>query len=126
MAENYQRRPFRLSDLVAFVPDFHSMANAIQFTLRISSKTSAVFHNLSNPKVEMSFTTLNTPFTLFPTSPASPNAFAIFTQAQCPRDNYVMYEDLRQVFGSTNGRTAQKKSSSSSLKGGLRKILGSK
>ncbi|KAH7923551.1 hypothetical protein BV22DRAFT_1036182 [Leucogyrophana mollusca] len=74
----------------------------------------------------MSFTTIDAPFTLFPTSPASPNVFAIFGQAQSPRDNHMMYEDLRQVFGSTNGRTAQKKSSSGSLKGSLRKILGSK
>ncbi|KAH7918537.1 hypothetical protein BV22DRAFT_976919, partial [Leucogyrophana mollusca] len=64
----------------------------------------------------MSFTTIDTPFTLFPTCPASPNAFAIFAQAQSPRDDHIMYEDLRQVFGSSNGRTAQKKSSSSSLK----------
>ncbi|KAH7921369.1 hypothetical protein BV22DRAFT_991935, partial [Leucogyrophana mollusca] len=64
----------------------------------------------------MSFTTIDAPFTLFPTSPASPHAFAIFGHAQSPRDNHAVYEDLRQVFGPTNGRTAQKKSSSGSLR----------
>ncbi|KIJ70079.1 hypothetical protein HYDPIDRAFT_104754 [Hydnomerulius pinastri MD-312] len=72
----------------------------------------------------MAYTTINTGFSLFPASPASPNAFGIFTHAQSPRDNHIMYEDFRQVFGSTNGRTSQKKRSSSSLKGGLKKVFG--
>ncbi|KAF9226583.1 hypothetical protein BS17DRAFT_775850 [Gyrodon lividus] len=72
----------------------------------------------------MAYTTINIGFSLFPASPASPNAFTIFTHAQPPRDNHIMYEDFRHVLGSTNGRTSQKKRSSSSLKGGLKKMLG--
>ncbi|KAG2349025.1 hypothetical protein BDR05DRAFT_956399 [Suillus weaverae] len=68
----------------------------------------------------------NTHFSVFPSSPASTNAFVLFGHAQSPRDNHLMCEDLRKVFGSTNlnGRTTQKKQSSGSgsLKG-LRKIL---
>ncbi|KIJ20274.1 hypothetical protein PAXINDRAFT_166372 [Paxillus involutus ATCC 200175] len=72
----------------------------------------------------MAYTAINTGFSLFPASPASPNAFTIFTHAQSPRENHVLYGEFRQVFGSTNGRTSQKKRSSSSLKGGLKKMLG--
>ncbi|KAH9893432.1 hypothetical protein C8Q73DRAFT_791286 [Cubamyces lactineus] len=50
--------------------------------------------------------------------PASPNAFALFSSAQSPRDTYHMYEDVRQVLHPSNGRTfvAKKKTSTSSLK----------
>ncbi|KIL00603.1 hypothetical protein PAXRUDRAFT_821504 [Paxillus rubicundulus Ve08.2h10] len=72
----------------------------------------------------MACTAINTGFSLFPASFGSPNAFAILTHAQSPRDNHIVYGEFRQVFGSTNGRTSQKKRSSSSLKGGLKKMLG--
>ena len=48
--------------------------------------------------------------------PASPNAFALFSSAQSPRDTYHMYEDARQVLRPSNGRTAQRKTTKSSLK----------
>jgi hypothetical protein len=68
---------------------------------------------------------VNTHLSVLPSSPASPNAFALFGRAQSPRNNHIMCDDLRQVFGSNNGRTrttSQKKQSFSSIKG-LRKIL---
>ncbi|KAI6034370.1 hypothetical protein BKA83DRAFT_4487392 [Pisolithus microcarpus] len=52
---------------------------------------------------EMAYTTYAHTTSFFPTSPTSPNAFAIFTHAQSPRENYALYEDLRQVFGNRNG-----------------------
>lgn len=61
-------------------------------------------------------------FSLFPASPASPHAFAVFTHAQSPRENCIMYEDVRRVFSSNNGRATQKQRKSSRL--GLKKILG--
>ncbi|KAL4076094.1 hypothetical protein J3A83DRAFT_4370293 [Scleroderma citrinum] len=63
-------------------------------------------------------------FSLFPNSPASPNAFAIFTHAQSPRENHAMYEDLRLVFGNNNGRTCPNKQRSAGSRMGLKKILG--
>jgi hypothetical protein len=77
----------------------------------------------------MAYTTSNknTCFSVFPSTPASTNAFALFGHAQSPRDNHLMCEDLRKVFGSTNfnGRATQKKESSGSGSfKGLRKILG--
>jgi hypothetical protein len=67
----------------------------------------------------------NTHFSVSLSTPASPNASALFGHAQSPRGNHVMYDDLHQAFGSNNGRTRtinQKKQSSSSIKG-LKKIL---
>lgn len=49
-------------------------------------------------------------------SPASPNAFSLFTSAQSPRDTYHMYEDARQVLRSPTGQTAAKKTKNSGLK----------
>lgn len=69
----------------------------------------------------MAYTTYAHTTSFFPTSPASPNAFTIFAHAQSPRENYALYEDLRQVFGSHNGR--KQNAGSSSFKG-LKKILG--
>ncbi|KAG1752667.1 uncharacterized protein EDB91DRAFT_1293653 [Suillus paluster] len=86
---------------------------------RISTRSHSSFSNA------MAYTTYNanTHFSVFPSSPASTNVFAIFGHAQSPRDNHIMCEDLRKVFSSNNGRTtSQKKQSSGSLKG-LRKIL---
>ncbi|KAG6336695.1 hypothetical protein ID866_2402 [Astraeus odoratus] len=71
----------------------------------------------------MAYTTLEHTFSLFPTSPASPNAFSVFMHAQTPRENHTMYEDFRQVFGNNNGRATNKQRSKGSLKG-LKKILG--
>lgn len=74
----------------------------------------------------MSYTTINTPYTLFPTSPSSPNAFSLFTYSQSPRDTHVTYEDLRQVLRPSNRRPALQKKSvrQSSVKFGLKKLLG--
>ncbi|KAG1866494.1 hypothetical protein DFJ58DRAFT_742992 [Suillus subalutaceus] len=66
--------------------------------------------------------TKNTHFAIFPSAPASTNVFALFGHAQSPRDNHIMCEDLRKVFGSTI--TIQKKESSGSGSfRGLKKIL---
>ncbi|KAI0695581.1 hypothetical protein C8T65DRAFT_584183 [Cerioporus squamosus] len=70
----------------------------------------------------MSYST-NAPVYTFSTStPASPNAFALFASTQSPRDTYHMYEDARQVLrpSNVNGRTAQRKTT----KSGLKKIFG--
>ncbi|KAI6152150.1 hypothetical protein BKA82DRAFT_124699 [Pisolithus tinctorius] len=69
----------------------------------------------------MAYTTFAHTTTFLPTSPASPNAFTIFTHAQSPRENYALYEDVRQVFGNRNGR---KQSAGGSSFKGLKKILG--
>ena len=66
----------------------------------------------------MSYSAHSPAYTFFSTSPASPNAFALFASTQSPRDTYHMYEDARQVLRPSNGRTyvAKKKTSTSSLK----------
>lgn len=69
----------------------------------------------------MAYTTYAHTTSFFPSSPTSPNAFSIFTHAQSPRENYALYEDLRQVFGNHNGR--KRNDGSSSFKG-LKKMLG--
>lgn len=63
----------------------------------------------------MAYTTYAHTTSFFPTSPTSPNAFTIFTHAQSPRENYALYEDLRQVFGNRNGR--KQNAGSGSFKG---------
>jgi hypothetical protein len=68
----------------------------------------------------MSYTTnVNTHFSLFPSSPASTNVFAIFAQPSSPRETHAMYAEFRQVLGASNG---QKKHSKNALK----KIFGAK
>ena len=62
----------------------------------------------------------NSPASFFATSPASPNAFALFASTQSPRETYHMYEDARQVLRPANGHTAQRKTT----KSGLKKIFG--
>ena len=64
----------------------------------------------------MSYSTSIPAYTFFTSSPASPNAFALFGSTQSPRDTYNLYEDARQVLGSSNGRTAQRKTTKSGLK----------
>jgi hypothetical protein len=72
----------------------------------------------------MSYTTINTPFTLFPTSPSSPNAFSLIAYPQSPRDAHGTYEDLRQVLRPSNRPTPIEKSSQHmSVKFGLKKLL---
>ncbi|KAI0668313.1 hypothetical protein C8Q78DRAFT_1139895 [Trametes maxima] len=66
----------------------------------------------------MSYTTFAPSYTL--SGPASPNAFALFSTAQSPRDAYHMYEDARQVLRPSNGRSTVKKTKPS----GLKKIFG--
>ncbi|KAI0664260.1 hypothetical protein C8Q70DRAFT_1049764 [Cubamyces menziesii] len=68
-------------------------------------------------KAKMSYTAF-APSSYSYSGPASPNAFALFSSAQSPRDTYHMYEDARQVLRPSNGRTyvAKKKTSTSSLK----------
>ncbi|KAL1947128.1 hypothetical protein VTO73DRAFT_14089 [Trametes versicolor] len=66
----------------------------------------------------MSYTAATTSFTY--TGLASPNAFSLFASAQSPRDTYHMYEDARQVLRPSNGRTAVRKTKTSSLKKILR------
>lgn len=68
----------------------------------------------------MSYSANSPAYTFFSTSPASPNAFALFTSTQSPRDTYHMYEDARQVLRPSNGRTAQRKTT----KSGLKKMFG--
>ncbi|OCH92910.1 hypothetical protein OBBRIDRAFT_725868 [Obba rivulosa] len=74
----------------------------------------------------MSFTTLASSATLFPTSGATPNAFSIFSISQSPRETHMMYEDLGQVLRPSNGqRVARKRCNSSpSVVSGLKKIFG--
>ncbi|KAI0355182.1 hypothetical protein OH77DRAFT_1403710 [Trametes cingulata] len=67
----------------------------------------------------MSYTTFAPSYTY--SSPASPNAFALFSSAQSPRDTYHMYEDARQVLRPSNGRTTVRKTSKPS---GLKKLFG--
>ena len=64
----------------------------------------------------MSYYANSPAYTLFSTSPASPNAFALFASTQSPRDTYHMYEDARQALCPSSERTAQRKPSKSSLK----------
>ena len=59
-------------------------------------------------------------YTFSSSSPASPNAFALFASTQSPRDTYHMYEDARQVLRPAHGHTAQRKTT----KSGLKKIFG--
>ena len=68
----------------------------------------------------MSYSAHSPAYTFFSTSPASPNAFALFASTQSPRDTYYMYEDARQVLRPSNARTAQRKTA----KSGLKKIFG--
>ena len=68
----------------------------------------------------MSYTTFAPSYSY--SSPASPNAFALFSAAQSPRDTYHMYEDARQVLRPSNGRTGQRKTTKSSSS--LKKIFG--
>lgn len=70
-------------------------------------------------------------YSLFPTTPSSPNAFSMFSAAQSPRETHMMYEDLRQALRPTSSannnnqqRQRQRTSSGSSLKSGLKKIFG--
>ncbi|TCD60186.1 hypothetical protein EIP91_010600 [Steccherinum ochraceum] len=68
-------------------------------------------------------------YSLFPTTPSSPNAFSMFSSAQSPRETHMMYEDLRQALRPTsasnnNNQQRQRTSSGSSLKSGLKKIFG--
>lgn len=55
----------------------------------------------------MAYTTdsVNTRFSIFPSSPASFNTSVLFSHAQLPRDNHATYNDLCQVFGCNNRRT---------------------
>ncbi|KAI9069448.1 hypothetical protein FKP32DRAFT_1586838 [Trametes sanguinea] len=55
----------------------------------------------------MSYATFAPSYTY--TSPASPNAFSLFSSAQSPRDTYHMYEDARQVLRPSNGRVSAPK-----------------
>ena len=64
----------------------------------------------------MSFSTNTTAYGFFPTAPSAPNAFSLFASTQSPRDTYHMYEDPRQALCPVSERTAQRKSSKSSLK----------
>ncbi|KAL7282877.1 hypothetical protein ACG7TL_002291 [Trametes sanguinea] len=67
----------------------------------------------------MSYATFAPSYTY--TSPASPNAFSLFTSAQSPRDTYHTYEDARQVLRpSTRRISAQKTKTTTS---GLKKIF---
>ena len=68
----------------------------------------------------MSYTTFSPSYSY--SSPASPNAFALFSAAQSPRDTYHMYEDARQVLRPSNGRASVRKTKTS--KPGLKKIFG--
>ncbi|KAI8974200.1 hypothetical protein BD414DRAFT_424557 [Trametes punicea] len=68
----------------------------------------------------MSYATFASSYTY--ASPASPNAFALFTSAQSPRDTYHMYEDARQVLRPSNGWATQRKTKRSTS--GLKKIFG--
>ena len=68
----------------------------------------------------MSYSTASPSYTLFATSPSSPNAFSLFGASQSPRETYRLCEDARQIFGPSNGRTAQRKGT----KGGLKKYFG--
>ena len=54
--------------------------------------------------------------TFLVSSPASPNAFSLFRSTQSPQYAYNLYEDARQVLGSSNGRTSQRKTTKSGLK----------
>ncbi|KAG2155752.1 hypothetical protein DEU56DRAFT_724426 [Suillus clintonianus] len=69
----------------------------------------------------MSYTTpnVNTHFSLFASSPASSNVFAVFAQPQSPRETHTMYAEFRQVLGASNGQRKQGKSA-------LKKIFGTK
>lgn len=73
----------------------------------------------------MSYTSVAPAFTLFPTSPASPNAFGIFATAQSPRETYATYEDFRLVLRPSNGRESHRqKNAGASITSGLKKFFG--
>ncbi|KAI0068764.1 hypothetical protein BV25DRAFT_1910512 [Artomyces pyxidatus] len=63
-------------------------------------------------------------YTVFPSSNTSSNAFALFGQS--PRDNYAMYDDLRQVLRPSNGPATQRQrsTSESSAKFSFKKMFG--
>lgn len=47
----------------------------------------------------MSFTASVSAYTLFPTTtPAAPNAFALFAYSNSPRGTHTLFEDLHQIF----------------------------
>ncbi|KAI1791609.1 hypothetical protein LXA43DRAFT_889089 [Ganoderma leucocontextum] len=64
----------------------------------------------------MSFSTSSPAYGFFPTAPSAPNAFALFASIQSPRDTYHMHQDARQVLCPSSGRTAERKTTKSSLK----------
>lgn len=70
----------------------------------------------------MSYTTVNTVYSFFPTAPAAPNGFALFGQS--PRDTHATYEDFRNVLRPSNQTLQTKRSSGSVKKSGLKKFWG--
>jgi len=67
----------------------------------------------------MSYTTLGANALKFASSPASPNAFAIFAPSSSPRETRAMYAEFRQVLGVCNGQRQHGKSA-------LKKLFGAK
>ncbi|PIL33206.1 hypothetical protein GSI_04656 [Ganoderma sinense ZZ0214-1] len=65
---------------------------------------------------KLSFSTSAPAYAFFPSALSAPNAFALFASTQSPRDTYHMYEDARQTLFPSSERTAQRKTSKSSLK----------
>ena len=87
----------------------------------LSTHTNPPISNLTTIDTPtMSYSTSIPAYTLFASCPASPNTFAPLGSTQSPRDAYVLYEDARQVFGSSKRRTSQRKM----LKSGLKKYFG--
>ncbi|KAI0052980.1 hypothetical protein FA95DRAFT_1048767 [Auriscalpium vulgare] len=96
-------------------PCFASVGPAPSHTL--SSRS----HSLS-PSYTMAYSSM-TSTAIFPSSSASSNAFALFGQS--PRDNYAMYEDLRQAVRPSNGPASQRQrqTSATSTKFSFKKMF---
>ena len=97
---------------VCIISQLHSDLSTSRDLLLLARTTTLILRAPS----KMSFSTNATAYGFFPAAPSAPNAFALFASTQSPRDTYRMYEDARQAFCPSSERTAQRKSSRSSLK----------
>ncbi|PIL33193.1 hypothetical protein GSI_04643 [Ganoderma sinense ZZ0214-1] len=99
---------------VSIISQPHSSLSTLRDLLLLARTTiqTLILRALS----KMSFSTNSTAYGFFPTAPSAPNAFALFASTQSPRDTYHMYEDARQALCPWSERTAQRKTSKSSLK----------
>ncbi|EJF58040.1 hypothetical protein DICSQDRAFT_173406 [Dichomitus squalens LYAD-421 SS1] len=69
----------------------------------------------------MSYSTISPAYTFYSSAPSGPNAFALFSATQSPRDTYTMYEDASQALRPSNGHAAAQRKM---VKSGLKKLFG--